>query len=342
MPRRWLNAAAAAAVCAVVAASWYSRSGPVALHYLTSIAYVQEPSSPLRIEHWTRRGLQAIHELALPLAIVLLPLLAVGTWRVAGHRQSRTEGGSFVALLALLTLGYLALSTSTDLGIGFLVPLYPVLVVCAVAAAARMQNRTARAVIGSVLIASAAVGLISKSDLGLPVPRRASVRLPAVGIVPLWQRDDGTLLAVAALTSDGLRDAPAWRTASHEAAIAIEAAAPRTAARLPAWTTSTADLLNYNTMMMEARYQDGQDLTVWPLELSGNSAGAMRDAVVALGYPSVLATGEGEGIGASSAAGSAADVLRALNYSIVAVIPSPDHGAVTVWRASQAQGRSPG
>lgn len=186
--RRLLNVGGGLAVGAAVAAVWYSASWRSVITYLQSYGYGANASaygSPRPLLSWDRWSFRltwvlqtdVFVPLTMAFALCLGAALGYVLWhrwhpdtrlprdRVGGWGRARAAlGGDVASMIIVLSWGYLALSSTTNLGSGFEVPLLPVAVVLVVAAASRVPRPASLIVAFSLVVAG---GLTFADQTGL-------------------------------------------------------------------------------------------------------------------------------------------------------------------------------
>jgi hypothetical protein len=336
--RRLLVACGAVVLGFVIALTWYASSGKTALDWLTSVGYGQEPAStPIGVGFWVNRGAQALRELYLPLAAVLVPCGVYGVIRALRRLKQRAGVDREVAILVVLVaVGYLGLSTSANVGVGFEAPLFGPFVVLCVAGASRLPRPAATRFVALALVVASLLTVASKSDLVPQLSGRGQAALPGFGPVSVWDGRDPVEVAVARATRGGLVKAPEWRRAAHAVASLVERGGPPGTGPA-ACTTASGTYFNYHAIDLESRYTDGYALQLNTCVITppkrGASANEWRRAVLVQGDPTVIVSVDGPDIAPSSTdSGAFNQALLGLSYRETDAVALPDGGMARVWK----------
>jgi hypothetical protein len=196
--RRLANFALGLAAFAGVTALWYATSWRPIFDYLTSFGYGDH--SPARgprlsvfsTDFWTDEVIGTIDlSLYVPLACVLAAAFLAALAAVASRTRSsaaaarllRRASTSDAIVPAFVVLeGYLALSTSSNDGTGFVVPILPSLVALAVVAALRLPWHALRVALAVALAATCAFNVLMKADVVSAASEYRSIDLPGLGL----------------------------------------------------------------------------------------------------------------------------------------------------------------
>lgn len=197
--RRLLNMALAACASVAVAALWYARNFDSVRDYLTSFGYGSKSaeygsdSSLLSVRRWfltlQKAGFESLHLILLLMlvgAVIAIAVVAVRRVLADPDRRAavrRLAGSDAFAVAVVLIVGYVALTSSRNRGLGFSLPLVPLLVVLGVAAIRYLPRARTPLVAG--LIAVAVVNFVSESGVVDAFGKRRDVTLPALGTVPV-------------------------------------------------------------------------------------------------------------------------------------------------------------
>ncbi|HET6583159.1 MAG TPA: hypothetical protein VFG69_06925, partial [Nannocystaceae bacterium] len=198
--RRIANFAVGLAAFAGTALLWYATSWRPILDYLVSFGYGTETPGtgvdPLALGFWTHELAGAVDVvLYLPLGAALLAAFAVAaatfvdsvrsTPNRAALEQlvSRAARSDAVVPLIVVMEGYLALSSSSNDGTGFVVPLIPSLVALAVVAVLRLPWRPVRGALVVALCGVAAFNMVMKADAVAALSRVRIADVPVYGHV---------------------------------------------------------------------------------------------------------------------------------------------------------------
>ncbi len=196
---RLVNLLLALVLGTAVAATWLATSLHSVFGYLTNFGYGTQSShfsqsgSRLSIAYWTREATNAVREdLYLPLAALLAVSLLLALF-AAIARRGRTvpvalrrwvmSDGAIVCFILLA--GYVAVSSSRNEGVGFRLPLLPLLAALAVAALYAVPWRTARRLLVGGLVVVSAVNVLMKADVVGGLSEEHSVHLTGLGTVPV-------------------------------------------------------------------------------------------------------------------------------------------------------------
>src|SRR4051812_32769109 len=354
--RALANLALALVATVAVAATWYARNlGPVT-DYLTSFGYGDASGhygsdfGLLSLRRWTAVLSKASYE-----SLPLVPLLALSAGAVAaaamaGRRplRARDRRATAAALLrsdafvvgAVLVAGYLALSTSRNVGYGFTVPLVPLLVALALVPLTRLRAARARPLaIGLVAIAAFnVVALFGDASL---LSRPRSVDVPGVGPVGVT---NGRPPFIGALRDQvpgpPLRFAPrerAWQTTDRTLArFVLRYAAARGRQPVVAFA-SRHSAFNTNSLGLAAMLWSGRSIPM--TQLTVDQGGDRVDAYArflsdpAHGQPNFLVTprsaaGDSTPHVTQARAGAAA---RSVGFRRVLTVQLPDGRFARVW-----------
>lgn len=193
---RLVNLVLAGVAAALVAGTWYVPNLRSVGHYLLNFGYGTESSaygderSPLSPAFWTRELDLLLESLYLPLAGALLVALVAGAWaavRTARVRPLRAAlsqsepARAAVAVGLFVVAGYVAVSSSRNVGTAFSLPWLPALVALAVAGVARLDSRGVRSGVAILLVAVAVVDVVMKAGAVEPLSQRATIDLPLAG-----------------------------------------------------------------------------------------------------------------------------------------------------------------
>ena len=214
--RRLGSLAILAGAAVVVAATWYAPNGNYRSvgHYLrdsgygASAAQYGSASSPVSIGYWLKQArVTTMQELYLPLSLVLLGTIIAwlstrgrpfgARTAILGARES-----DVVIPLLIVVEGYVALTSSRNVGTAFALPLLPSFVLLCVVCAARVPTLAYRRLLASALIAASAFTVAMKSDVVEALAGRTEVTVPGFGAIPVT---DGDWLARKDVTGDGYR-----------------------------------------------------------------------------------------------------------------------------------------
>jgi dolichol-phosphate mannosyltransferase len=194
--RRAVNFGLAMAVGFAIAATWYGRNWPIVAEYLLSYGYGDrsvyhgQAYPMLSWAYWTARLNTIINGFYLPLAVLVAATLVVGIAQVLLQtRETRRIGGALRLNLqnvvwicsVVVVSGYLALASSRNEGTGFALPLLPILVALAMAAAARLRSQAVRACLVAAFLLVSLFNVVMKADVAPAFSGSWSVPVPALG-----------------------------------------------------------------------------------------------------------------------------------------------------------------
>ncbi len=348
--RGLLNLALLALATAAVAALWYWRNLQPVLDYLTDFGYGGK-SAEFGSEHslisWARWTGVAERvggtDLLLPLALLTLTgLLAAGLAALrrvlgAGNRSAALEAlarTDAAAVAVVAACGYAALTSSTNTGFGFSLPVSVLLLPLAVTALRHFRAATVPAIAAVAVIA--AVNLAASSSLWSELSRDRKLDLP--GLAPLaWI--DGVPLALADIRTqvpgsetrfDG--GDRGWPLADAQLAALLFA---QEGDPLVAFA-SRSRILNTNTVQLAAVLQAHQGIPMAQLVADeGDTIAAYQRRLTdpAYGLPSLLVT-------MSSEAGDyephvtqarAETAARHAGFRLIQTLTLPDGRLLRVW-----------
>ena len=201
-------------VCAVVVAgAWFGPNLRTVGHYLLHFGYGSEsstagpPASVLSWAFWSKELALIITETGVLLAIVLAVGFVVGIamFLRGATRRTRDEwlalAGSPVTVLAIVVVeGYLALTSSRNVGTGFALTWLPAAIVLAVAALARLKWPAVRAGLVGLAVVGCVLAVISAADVSSELSTPVTVAIPGLGHQPLL---DGESFMYAEVKGDG-------------------------------------------------------------------------------------------------------------------------------------------
>lgn len=192
--RRALAAAAGIGALALVAGPWYLSNASTVLNYLADAGYRDDAEmfgqsqSVFSWRFWTLRGDQITNAgLLLPLALIAAVAgsmaLVVALRRAATPRRllrSLIDNDALI-ILVVLAEGYLALTSTTNYGVGFTTPLLPLIVILGVASIARVPWPSWRRGFVVALAAVSALNVVAKADIAPVLSERRAVSLVGLG-----------------------------------------------------------------------------------------------------------------------------------------------------------------
>ncbi len=292
--RAALNVGIAGVVAVVVAGWWYIPNVSTVWRYLTdygygarSKQYVHTTSSPLHVRFWTFRLTQLISD-----GLYLIPFLvlvgAIAAWvvmRVRSRRDRDTAPSDRTRMDRVLEMGampagsitivlvatYLVMTSSSNAGTGFMVPLVPLVVVLGAAAIMKLPS-PGRAVLVAVLACALLVIAVGKTTVTGQVAQARCVTIPLLDCVSLT---DGRGHIQRVVTAEGLhmrdpdaarRGPPgAWVRVARRAAEALHEAAGPSGLPPVVFFASRDPLFNTNTVGLDWRELYGELLPVGQL-----------------------------------------------------------------------------
>lgn len=259
-----------------LAATWYLPNLGAIWTYLTEYGYgtsatdygtVHAPWDPA---WWTAAGLQAVRsEIWLPMAIVLLASVGALAVQVVFRGRRRRSVAALMAsprrvdgavCACIVGCGYLALSSSPDLGTGFELPLLPAVCCLAAAGISGVHRPAVRRAGAGVLVALSALALALKSGATDSLTAQASVNIPVIGSVTVLDAR-GDIQRYTQTFRSGSATSLLMSAADHEwqkAAAVLEARLTTYAmqqGRLPVICAATRDpFVSTNHLQLAARY----------------------------------------------------------------------------------------
>ena len=185
---RFVNLVLSGLAAAVVAGSWYLPNLRSVGRYLLNFGYGTESSaygeehSPVSIAFWTRELDRLLDALYLPLAAALAVALLAGAWVAirAGRPRSR-DAWAVVAVALFVAAGYVAVSSSRNVGTAFSLPWVPALVALAVAGVAALPSRALRTAAAALLIVASVVNVAMKAGAVNAMAKPRTLDLPLAG-----------------------------------------------------------------------------------------------------------------------------------------------------------------
>jgi 4-amino-4-deoxy-L-arabinose transferase-like glycosyltransferase len=185
-------------VTVVVASTWYGFNLLRVLEYLiaggygASAALYGESRSPASLDFWVVRLSHLIQQgLYLPLALLLLVFLVAGAVAAMRSRRAGLDGLDTsrsrepLAIGIVLISAYVALSSSSNVGSGFVLLLVPPLIVLAACLAGSGGPRGFSSLMFAFLVVVAGLNLIMTSGLDVPLAGRRYASVPVLGGVPV-------------------------------------------------------------------------------------------------------------------------------------------------------------
>jgi hypothetical protein len=192
-----VNFGLALAVGFAIAATWYGQNWPVVAEYLLSFGYGDrsvyhgEAYPMLSWAYWTARLNTIINRgFYLPLAVPVAAALVVGiarvllqtreTGRIGRVLRSNLQNGVWTCSVVVVS-GYLALTSSRNDGTGFALPLLPILVALAMAAAACLRLQAMRASLVAAFLLVSLFNVVMKAGVVPAFSGSWSVPVPVLG-----------------------------------------------------------------------------------------------------------------------------------------------------------------
>jgi 4-amino-4-deoxy-L-arabinose transferase-like glycosyltransferase len=294
------------AATVVVAATWYAPNGNYrsVSHYLVGSGYggaaarYGKSYSPLSADYWLKQARVTVtYELYAPIAIALLAcvvvLLASTRWRNVNPRASfiRLARSDIAIPLLIVIEGYLALTSSRNIGTAFSLPWLPSLSVLCVACAARVRSRSARGALAAALVLASAFNVLMKSDAIGFLAARKQLRIPGFATVPVT---DGNWIARMDVAGDGYRLPPSsdplpqmhrhWLPFAEREASAVLAAAKKRHITPKVLVATGDSILSTTRFSLGAELNDRQlpAQALVPEESSSGYERQMRDPALTL------------------------------------------------------------
>ena len=290
-----------------VAAPWYVPNFDLVAEYLTEFGYGERSAeygashSIISWDRWTdvfaRISAQDLYLLLAALLVVALAVLLVDAVRRVTGSEDRGAAlrdllaGDAAAVTIVVAAGYLALSSSRNVGLGFTLPISVLLPPLAILALRRHPRATVPAI--AALGAIALVNLLAAFTFSEEVSRQRSVDVPAFGSIPLI---DGTPLAVEQIRIQ--IDGPETRFDDRDAAYVTAAGrlAETLYARLGDQVVAFGSrnrVLNTNTVMLAGLRQYNAAIPMAQLRSTDGPTAedfAARLAETDFGLPQVVVT----------------------------------------------------
>ncbi len=362
---RAVNLAAAVAAGAAVASVWLASSFHAVAHYLTSFGLGAQSAqfgtsrSRLAFGYWTRELVNTVKaELYLPLAALLVAALVLGVAALAmGLRRSRTDPRAWArgwvlsdgaVVLFVLLEAYLALTVTRNEGVGFRVPVIPLLVALAVAAIWRLPWRLARAGLVTGLAAVAALNVVAKTDALSALSRDRSLHLPALGATPVVVGDGyiqgyvlGSFETVSPSPTHPLPDSQkGWLPAYQRIVSRVRTLAPSPGSARVVGLATSEPLVNANNLTLAARLRFHEDLPVRVLGFPSGTvtSASYRHLLEGAQAPNVLVTVSRLGLNYVALTGGVAvdqsvirRTARSLGFRPAGAVSLPDARRAFVW-----------
>jgi hypothetical protein len=349
--RRLGSLALLAGAAVVVAATWYAPNGNYRSvgHYLggtgygASAARYGSASSPVSIGYWLKQArVTTMQELYLPLSLALLAciiaLLLTRRRTAPGARTAigRLRDSDVVIPLLIVVEGYLALTSSRNVGTAFSLPWLPSFVVLCVVCAARLPTPVGRRLLASALAAASVFAVVVKSDAVGALAQRTELAVPGFGTIPLT---NGDWLAREDVAGDGYHlpspSSPLPRLhrqwlpfAERETRAALGFARSRHSS--PTLLVGTGDVILSTTRFALAAELIGHDMLyarrLLPSGSSRDYQHQMQDAAAHL-----LVTADPPPFGGDVDRSQVVDAARVLGYRAFRSSRAPDGRRVTWW-----------
>lgn len=329
---------------------WYATSWRPILDYLTRAGYGQQSKaygpdlSPLTTGFWTHETTGAAqHSLYLPLTVVLVAALAVGAVAVGRRAVPRLLRSDAIVLVLVVLEGYLALTSSSNDGTGFVVPLLPSLVALAVAAAWSVPWRSVRIGLVAALVAVSLFNIVMKADVLPGISRVHALAVPGWVEIPVTDgrgfvhynlagADGIALGSPAHWFPDGLRG---WPRLYRDISSVLER---RHAAWLHVQLAPQEPILNASALRFYADHAGFSAADFGYVDIGrGDSVGGYRAALAASTPEIVLTTSRaGNNFGPAPTPGVLDRALRDLRYRPIARFGTPDARRLEVWASPHA------
>lgn len=337
-----------------VAALWYWKNFSYVSEYLRGYGYGARAGeygtsrSPLSLDWWLEEVRLALQQqLFLPLGLVLalvvlacLPLL----WRRlrTGTRSQRLQAllrSPFMPLVVFLVTGYLALSSTSNSGSAFALPLLPTLVVTVAALASRLPWRAVRAVAAAGFLFVSLLQLVSFAQIGLGVNRIWVVHPPLLDYVQVLD-PRGTPLQTAGTVQNSMHYTAQDAGWLEEARTVAETAAAKANGEgfFPIVAMGMRDrVLNGNMIPLALRIYRDTTIPVAQLDpaIGGDTVAAYRAFLTdpRYGQPNVLITAGDERHDFEPVVTQARAVAaaRSLGFRPFATLRQPNGERLTLW-----------
>jgi hypothetical protein len=362
--RQWANLLAGGLVALLVAGSWYSATWRPVWDYLTGYGYGSQAAgygrgrSVLSWEWWTYRLTHAANtDIFLPLSIAGVVCIAVAASRMARGDRSWTRqplhataqflSSGWGTLTLVLTVDYVILSSTQNIGSHFELPLLPA-VAALVISAASLSNRSGRMVALSIAAAAAAFSFGATNGLLPGGPQRKHVTFGRFDMIAYDDR--GPLLYYSTLFLPGSSGSSEqvlrkWERSDHLVADTLLADAARRGKPAPVVFFAVQDpFVNTNTLALRAQ-QRGISLPIGllvpPKEAGESFAAQLQDP--ARGVPDAIFIGPPSSNAASAAFSptGTTDVARVRaaartdGFAKIDAIRLPDGRSMELWWRSK-------
>jgi hypothetical protein len=364
--RRLLSLALGLLAGLITAATWYGWSWRSVAHYLTGFGYGESSArfgasgSRFSVDYWSRElGNLVKVELYLPLAILLLVALALGVVAVVARRRGHTESltamlrrwstTDVIVVAVIVAEAYVAVSSSKNEGVGFRLPIIPLVVALAVWCLWQLRWRCVRLALGAGLVAVAALNFIMKADVTSTVSRTTIVDVPTIGKTPVL---NGTgYIQGYVYGSFEVSPRPAvdrfppsekgWLRSYDKLVSTLTGPRGHLNPDTVVGLSTFEPLMNPNNLSLADRLRFRQSLRVRLLVAPAGRQTQLGLARAVLAPPAAaeLVTVDRVGLSYSALTGQAAikqpllkRVLRRLHYRRVATVRLPDKRLASVWR----------
>jgi Dolichyl-phosphate-mannose-protein mannosyltransferase len=363
--RRIANLGLGLAALLGTALLWYWTSWRPIFDYLLDFGYgVNEPGndrSPFSREFWTDEIVGTVDlSLYVPLAAVLLAglVVAAAAWALSLRgspsaldairaQAARSIRSDAIVPLAVVLEGYLALSSSSNDGTGFVVPVLPSFFALVVVAVLRVPWRAARVAVVTALCAVAVFDVVMKADVIEPISRAHDAHLPLWGKATLV---NGRGFLHQNLVNDAcyeLGPPRRWLPESERGWLVLfrEALAPLHSRRPEESGTFLAlnePVLNASAVRLAA-LRDGLEGGVYEhVETGGEDTVAAYEAFLRDRSPDLVLTGSREGchFGPTVTQARVESAAAALGYARALRLPMPDGRELRVWTRGGQPARS--
>lgn len=354
--RRIANLALGLGALTVVALQWYASSWRPIADYLISFGYGESTPGrgvspgPVSFDYWTDELIGTIDvALYLPTALVMAAAFLLAVTAFASHGSARAPGwigrqvgraarSDAIVPVFVVVEGYLALTSSSNDGTGFVVPLLPPLVALAVVAGLRVRWRGARIVLAAALLSTSGFNVVMKADVVSAASEVRSVRLPVLGPATLTNgrgffhqhlvnEADYTLGPPTRWLPDREKG---WLT-MYDAV--VSALYRRPAETLQVYVATTEPLLNSSALRLAAIRSRHSGGIFEPVDTGGEDTVSAYRSFLAGKGPSVLITASRQGphFGSSITQRLVEAAASSLGFEQIERLRVPDGRELRVW-----------
>lgn len=354
--RRLVNLALGLVAFAGTSLLWYATSWHPILDYLTRFGYGKQSHnygpdlSPLSSAWWTHEPTRAVQQwLYLPLTAVLVAaFLAAAAGALARRETSQRSSVAQVALrvarsdhlvlLLVVVEGYLALSSTSNDGTGFVVPLLPSLVALAVAAVFGVPWRGVRLLLVAGLTVVSLFNVVMKADVVSAASRVRTTTVPGWVTVPVTNGEGFVHQNLSGADNVPLGSPTHWFSDR-------EKGWPRLYARIAAdlaglqrpwlrvYLTPQEPILNASALRLSANRAGFASADYIYVETGGDDTTAAYRSFLTQAHPDVLVTTDrsGNAFGPHVSPDLVEQAATALGYQVTARFATPDGRHLRLW-----------